>query len=62
MQKCVICSKAGIFKIKGEDIYYCKEHAEDFFPLDALENISKLETGLKQAEKLKELVGKKGNE
>jgi len=59
MQKCVICSKTGIFKIKGEEIYYCKEHAEDFFPLDALENISKLKTGIKQAESLRKLVKNK---
>lgn len=43
--KCFICSKKGIFKIKGEDIFYCKDCAKKFFSpncLELIKNISKI--------------------
>lgn len=56
MTKCIICSKPAIFKIKGEKIYYCKNHAEEFFSSDCLLNVKYIEKGAKDAEKLKEFL------
>lgn len=59
MSECIICNKSGIFKVKGEKIFYCKEHAEEFFEKDALENISKLQIGVIESNKLQEFLSKK---
>jgi len=57
MNSCIICKKTPIFKIKGENIYYCKEHAEEFFNIDSLEIISnKIQTNQKQAQILKKYL------
>lgn len=56
---CSICNNKGIFKIKGEKIYYCREHAVEFFDLDSLESIEKLEKGIHNANKLKDFLIKK---
>ncbi len=37
---CSICDEIAIFKIKGENIFYCKKHAEEFFNIDSLEIIT----------------------
>ena len=51
--ECTICNKSAVFKIKGENIYYCKNHAEEFFSTNSLEEIQKLELSEKQAQILK---------
>ena len=57
MNTCSICEKIAIFKIKGENIYYCKEHAEEFFNIDSLEIITnKIQTNQKQAQILKKYL------
>lgn len=62
MNHCSICSKTAIFKIKGENIYYCKEHAEEFFDIDSLEIISKkIESSVKEAEILEKFIKFKKN-
>ena len=53
---CSICKKEAKFKIKGENIFYCKEHAKEFFETDCLENFKKIELGQKQAEILKKYL------
>jgi len=60
MTTCSICKKTAIFKIKGENVYYCKEHAEAFFPIDALEVISKkIKKVSYEANALKKFIDKK---
>lgn len=54
--KCAICSEDGIFKIKGEKIYYCKLHAEEFFSKNCLESVKKLEQSQKEAQILKKYI------
>jgi ribosomal protein L37AE/L43A len=34
--KCSICGETAVYKIKNEEIYYCKEHAKEFFNVDSL--------------------------
>ncbi len=59
MKKCIICGKTAIFKIKGEEIYYCKEHAKKFFNIDSLEIISnRIKTNQEKAEILKKYLEK----
>ncbi len=56
METCVICNKAAVFKIKNEKIYYCENHAKEFFETDALENISKIKKSAKEAKILKQYL------
>lgn len=56
MSKCVICGKDAIFKVKNEKVYYCKIHAEEFFSIDCLENIQKINKSVKQANILEEYL------
>lgn len=53
---CVICGNIGIYKIRGQNIYYCKSHYEQFFSKNCLENIEKIEIGEKEAQILKKLI------
>ncbi len=56
LNQCSICKNIGIFKIKGEKIYYCKKHAEEFFDIESLETTKKIEKGFDQANKLKSFL------
>ncbi len=57
-ENCTICKKIATSKIKGEEIYYCKDCADNFFSSDSLENIQKLKQSNLQAQKLKEFLEK----
>lgn len=57
MKQCSICNNTAVFKVKNENIYYCKEHAEEFFDIDSLEIISdKIKLGANQANILKKFL------
>lgn len=58
MNKCAICNKEGVYKIRGEKIYYCQKHAEEFFEKDSLEQIKQIKLSLKQAQILKKYLEK----
>ena len=57
-ENCTICKKNATLKIKGEEIYYCKDCADNFFSSNLLENIKKLKQSNIQAQKLKEILFK----
>jgi hypothetical protein len=58
MKKCSICDNTALFKIKNEEIYYCKTHAKEFFEENALENIKQISTSVRQANALKSYLDK----
>jgi uncharacterized pyridoxamine 5'-phosphate oxidase family protein len=58
MTKCSICGKVATFKIKGEKIYYCTQHAKEFFQEDALEKVKEISKGARDANFLKEYLKK----
>jgi hypothetical protein len=53
--KCEICQKEAVYKIRGEEIFYCREHAIEFFGVDCLDEIkSRIKNTEIKANKLKE--------